>query len=265
MIKSNTNQNKNPCTNSANLPSKIFENLPIPWNKVIEEIRARSLKISRQPTIEEKIYIYNDICLWDATFHLWIKKSLYKKHKISLPKPIQDGLKPRMELLLEYEKLCKQCDFLKDFLPFESKYHSASWFGMVFFELTAIAVIDILNPKKVYHNNHKEADLAIERRRLAQLSQKANPFIDIPELEALPLLIKSSIYLVKSVSTFEDAYWNTFIKAYRKYVTEFTSAKWKRIIIEKGKIYLQLGRGQGRAFVGSVDHYQNLFRGSFLE
>jgi hypothetical protein len=116
-------------------PLKIPENLPIPWNKVIEEIRARNLKFPRQPTIEEKICIYNDICLWDATFHLWIKKSLYKKHKIPLPKPVQDGLKPRMELLLEYEKLCKQCDFLKDSLPFESKYHSASWFGMVFFEL----------------------------------------------------------------------------------------------------------------------------------
>lgn len=213
---------------------------------------------------------------WINAYDWLINLEWDSKHKINLPKKIAAALKPQGELLVLYFRLCERCHTFQEILRKElgenNLYpHPADWFAEIYSEIVRISVIeDIVMKQEYWEGQSKKNFIEIERKKLAALKKRENPFItnsnltDLPKFGQQLFRLFACCFVLSETSKFGDRfssnYWHPFLKAYGKWIQEMKKPHWRTMRVKDGKIYLQ-GYDRGKmpnTYIGSLNNYASL-------
>lgn len=245
-----------------------IETLPIPWNEVLAEIQGREYCFpyplrKTPPTSEEKARASIKIFQWEIALHFVVRSEWDSKHKIPYPKSVRQPLEPRGRLLIQWLKLCERCHTFQEAYGERVPYkHAGFWFGAIFWEQILLDLYPLFVEQNtcVYNSNVKEAELSVERSRLAQMKKGKNPFEDEPIASATSLLVKFALHLSDASDQFFSRYWRPFLKQQSAHIEEMKSPRWGRTFAQKGRLYAQAGRGKSTVSLAPLELYEKLYR-----
>ena len=92
----------------------------------------------------------------------------------------------------------------------------------------------------------KKALLSARTNECRALANSSIPFKENPNLEAINKLMLIAIRLADLSPSFNEEYWQPFLKAYQEETKSMSGEKYKSVVLEDGKLYAVLGGRQRR-------------------
>lgn len=186
---------------------------------------------------------------WMIAKHWWYNFYFDKSHKID--HPFWEPLKPQGELLYHYFLVCERLVNLRWgshlAIPMPIPDSPFKMMSVIYENLKMIALTDtVYRQYKINDNQIKDANIQIERERLAALKNYEVPHGEVPKMLGIKIFYMASMYMAQQSKRFHDDYWQPFLSKYQAWIEAMESPAWSRVIFDNDKEWQQTGRGKGK-------------------
>lgn len=182
---------------------------------------------------------------WMIAKHWWYNFYFDKSHKID--HPFWEPIKPQGELLYHYFLVSERLVNLRWMLPYPIPTCALKMMPVIYENLKMIALTDtVYRQYKIKGNQVKDANIQIERERLAALKNYEIPHCEVEKMLGIQMFYMASMYMAQQSKRFHDNYWQPFLSKYQAWIEAMESPAWSRIILEAEKEWQQAGKGKGK-------------------
>ena len=228
----------------------LTEDFPVPWGEVIEAVLIRKFKLPETPNEGQLALIWLRTQAWEIALY-WLIKWEWRGAQWNLPVPYKtaQACKAKGRFLQQIFRLCERCHTFQDAVPEVSipYRHAAYWFGMVYWESVLNEISTTFYTTELKSKDRtKKALLSARTNECRALANSSIPFKENPNLEAINKLMLIAIRLADLSPSFNEEYWQPFLKAYQEETKSMSGEKYKSVVLEDGKLYAVLGGRQRR-------------------
>lgn len=232
---------------------KTIEPIPSPWDKIIETILSRNIKLPQQPDEGQFVLMKARVRTWEIALHWLIKWEWNGKHKIPAKLSIAKGYQAKGKVLQTIFYLCERCHTLQDSVPevVISYPNAAHWFGLVFMEILWHEIQSAFYPTNEPKKAAKKLAIIEERRELIKKHKDfENPLSADCSMESTYKLFEIAGKLAEKSPIFKRDYWDKFTQALEQENKQLDTPIFQRLFVEEGKAYIQnAGAGRGKLYI----------------